>query len=45
MADPEKTKKDIDPEEWENVDPDSREKRLNEIEQRLEEKRRWLRKE
>ncbi len=45
MADPEKTKKDIDPEEWENVDSDSREKRLNEIEQRLEEKRRWLRKE
>lgn len=45
MADPEKPKKDIDPEEWENVDPDSREKRLNEIEKRLEEKRRWLRKE
>lgn len=41
----ERTDQNIIPEAWDDPDPAGREKRLDEIEKRLEEKRRWLRKE
>lgn len=41
----ERTDQNILPEDWDDLDPAGREKRLDEIEKRLEEKRRWLRKE
>lgn len=41
----ERTDQNIIPEDWDDLDPAGREKRLDEIEKRLEEKRRWLRKE
>lgn len=41
----ERTDQNIISEDWDDLDPAGREKRLDEIEKRLEEKRRWLRKE
>ncbi len=41
----ERTDQNIIPEVWDDPDPAGQEKRLDEIEKRLEEKRRWLRKE
>ena len=41
----ERTDQNISPEVWDDPDPAGQEKRLDEIEKRLEEKRRWLRKE